>query len=123
MKKILIIDDEPEICDAVAEFLKEDGYETIVAHRGHEALDKTLKEKPDLLILDVALPDVDGTVVYETLRKIPETKEINVIFLTALASGAPQQFVGVDRAHYSLLSKPVEVEVLRQEVVRMIGKP
>ena len=73
--------------------------------------------------MDVALPDVDGTVVYETLRKIPETKDINVIFLTALASGAPQQFVGVDRAHYSLLSKPVDVDTLRQEIIRMIGKP
>lgn len=123
MKKILIVDDEQEICDMVSELLQEAGYQTIIATRGHEALEKTLKEKPDLLILDVALPDVDGTVVYETLRKIPETRDINVIFLTALASGAPQQFAGVDRAHYSLLSKPIETEVLQQEIIRMVGKP
>lgn len=121
MKKILIVDDEPDICDALSEFLKDAGYKTLVAHGGKEALDKTWKENPDLLILDIAMPDMEGTVVYETLRKDPRSKNVKVIFLTALASGAPQQFAGVDRSAYSLLSKPARAEMICREIERLLS--
>jgi len=121
MKKILIIDDEPEICDSISELLKNSGYETLAAYRGSEGYELAVREKPDLVILDISLPDIDGTAIYEALRKDPQTKNIRVIFLTALATGAPEQFVGIDRKDYTLLSKPVRFEIILGEIERMLG--
>src|SRR3989338_4089677 len=86
MKKIAIIDDEPDICEGISELLKDAGYETAVAYRGKEGLDLVIEQKPDLVILDIALPDLDGTIVYEKIRKHPDpaVNEVKVIFLTAL---------------------------------------
>ena len=121
MRKIAIIDDEVGICTELSELLQDVGYDTVVAHRGIEGYELVLLEKPDLVILDITLPDVDGTTVYEQIRSNPETKETKVLFLTALASGAPQEFAGVTRADYSILSKPVEFDFLKREIERLLG--
>ncbi len=122
MKRILIVDDEPEICEALAEFLHESGYVTLTATGGKEGLNLAFREKPDLIILDIAMPDVDGTVVYEQIRESPETRRIPVIFLTALGVNAPQQFAGIDRSSYSLLSKPAQGEMIRSEIERLLKR-
>ena len=123
VKKILIIDDEPDICEGISELLKESGYETLVAHRGHEGFDLLTQEKPDLVILDISLPDLDGTIIYERLRKNPEIQNTKVIFLTALATGAPEQFAGIDRPDYTIISKPVRFEALQSEIARLLAMP
>ncbi len=120
-KKILIVDDEPDICTSVCGFLKEAGYETFQASRGEEGFGILLKEKPDVLILDIALPDVDGTVLYERIRKTPEVGKTKVIFLTALATGAPEQFAGIDHPEYTIMSKPMKIEALQSEIERVLS--
>lgn len=119
-KKILIIDDEPDICDSISELLRDHNYEVLTSNRGTEGQELILKEKPDLVILDISLPDLDGTVIYENLRKNPETKKLKVIFLTALATGAPEQYAGIDRADYTIISKPVRFEALLKEIERVL---
>ena len=121
MKKILIIDDEPEICEGIAEMLKESGYQTVTANRGMEGFDLAVSEKPDLIILDIALPDLEGTVVYENIRKHPDIQNTKVIFLTALAMNAPEQFAGIDRPDYTIISKPVQFETLQKEIERCLA--
>ena len=121
MKKILIIDDEPELCESIAGLLKDEGYETLISHRGNDGWNMIQSEKPDLVLLDIALPDLDGTIVYENLRRNRETKNIKVIFLTALASGAPQQLAGIDRVDYTIFSKPTHFDALKQEIERLVG--
>ena len=125
MKKIAIIDDEPDICEGISELLKEAGYETVVAHRGKEGLDMVIEQKPDLVLLDIALPDLDGTIVYEKIRKHPdpEVKHTKVIFLTALAMNAPEQFAGIDRPDYTIISKPVRFELIQKEIERLLTPP
>jgi len=120
MKKILIVDDEPDICEGIASFLTDAGYQTSVATRGQEAFDKIIQEKPDLAILDIALPDLDGTVLYENLRKNPAAQGTRIMFLTALASGAPDQLQGIDRDDYTILAKPVKFEALEAEIRRLL---
>ena len=68
--KILVLDDEKEIADVIALYLKNEGYEVRTAGTGKEALEQIEKETPDLALLDVMLPDIDG---FRVLRKIRET--------------------------------------------------
>lgn len=82
-KKILVVDDEAEFVDAIKMRLEANGYIIITAYDGHEAIEKTKKEKPDLVLLDVVMPSVNG---FETLSKLktdPRTMNIPVIMLTA----------------------------------------
>jgi two-component system KDP operon response regulator KdpE len=78
-KLILIVDDEPRMIQFIRMNLELEGYRVIQAHNGLEALDKVRDELPDLVILDVMMPDLDG---FETLRLLRETSEVPVIMLT-----------------------------------------
>ena len=78
--KILVLDDEREIAEVIALYLKNDGYEVIMAHTGREALEKIQQDPPDLALLDVMLPDIDG---FRVLQKIREKYRFPVIMLTA----------------------------------------
>ncbi len=83
MKKILIADDRPEVVELVKVTLEGEGYQTIDASDGREALEKIGKEKPDLILLDIIMPRMDGFEVLSKVRKDPKTKDIPVIMLTA----------------------------------------
>lgn len=78
--KILVLDDEQEIAEVIALYLRNDGYEVILAGTGREALGKVEQEQPDLALLDVMLPDIDG---FRVLQKIREKYTFPVIMLTA----------------------------------------
>lgn len=78
--KILIVDDEREIADVIGLYLKNENFEVIKCYNGQDALDAVNSEKPDLAILDVMLPDIDG---FTILQKIRETYTFPVIMLTA----------------------------------------
>ena len=82
-KKILIVDDEPNIVIPLQFLMEQNGYGTLVAQSGEEALEMISKEKPDLVLLDIMLPGVDGFEVCEIIRLNPEWRNTRVIFLTA----------------------------------------
>lgn len=82
-KKILIADDEPEIVDIVKRMLEEK-YEVITAYDGEECIEKAKKEKPDLILLDILMPKLDGWETLKRLKEDEETKDIPVSMLTAL---------------------------------------
>ena len=83
-KKILAVDDEPSICRLVETALKGRGYDVVCAHDGQEALDKVALEHPDLVVLDIMMPKMDGREVRRRMAKDPKAKEIPVIFLSAV---------------------------------------
>ncbi|MBI3910477.1 MAG: response regulator [Armatimonadetes bacterium] len=87
-KKILAVDDERHIVRLVEVNLQRAGYQVITAYDGREALQKVESEKPDLIVLDVMMPLMDGFEVLSTLKKNPDTKDIPVIMLTAKAQDA-----------------------------------
>ena len=84
-KKILVVDDEKELTALVSLHMKMAGFEVLTANNGEKALDLSREETPDLIILDLMLPKIDGWQVCEQLRQDPATKDIPVIMLTARA--------------------------------------
>ena len=82
-KKILIVDDEPNIVIPLQFLMEQNGYSALVAQSGEEALEMISKERPDLVLLDIMLPGVDGFEVCEIVRLNPEWRNTRVIFLTA----------------------------------------
>ena len=90
-KKVLIIDDEQDCIEYASTILKKEGISSIFAVNGEEGLDKAKKEKPDLIILDVQMPKMDGMEVFENLCKDESTKGIPVIMVTGI-----REKVGID---------------------------
>lgn len=81
--KILVIEDAPELAGALDDLLKMKGYTTLVENSGARGLDLALTEHPDLILLDLRLPDIDGAAVLRELRKDEWGKTANVLMLTA----------------------------------------
>ena len=82
-KEILIVDDEPSIVVPIQFLMEQQGYSVLVAENGEDALDAIYKYKPDLILLDIMLPRIDGYEVCEIVRLNPEYRGIKIIFLTA----------------------------------------
>jgi len=105
---ILVVDDDPDIARFVEVNLRSAGYEVAVAGDGEEALDKAAELRPDLVLLDVMMPRIDGFEVAQRLRRSPQTANTSIIMLTAkalssdkvlgLSSGAPKLNSWVPRA-------------------------
>ncbi|MDE2125952.1 MAG: response regulator [Armatimonadetes bacterium] len=87
-KKILAVDDERSIVRLVQVNLERAGYQVVTAFDGKEALEKVASENPDMIVLDVMMPYMDGFEVLQQLRKNPSTREVPVIMLTAKAQDA-----------------------------------
>ncbi|MHB0912852.1 MAG: response regulator transcription factor [Armatimonadota bacterium] len=104
-RKILAVDDEKHIVRLVQVNLERQGYEVVTANDGKEALQKVEEEKPDLLVLDVMMPYMDGFEVLQTLRRNPETANIPVVMLTAKAQDA-DVFRGWQSGVDAYLTKP-----------------
>lgn len=118
-KRILIVDDEPEIVEIVKERLEANGYETLIAHDGEECLREIQKSAPDLTILDIAMPKLDGLAVLRKIRGDRRTAKIPVVMLTAKRQTKflfeVQQF---DQTDY--LMKPFEAEDLLNCIKRYL---
>lgn len=82
-KEILIVDDEPSIVVPIQFLMEQQGYSVLVAENGEDALDVIYKYKPDLILLDIMLPRIDGYEVCEIVRLNPEYRDTKIIFLTA----------------------------------------
>lgn len=104
-KKILAVDDEKHIVRLVQVNLERAGYEVVTAHDGKEALQQVANENPDLVVLDVMMPYMDGFEVLQNLRRNPSTRDIPVIMLTAKAQDA-DVFKGWQSGVDCYLTKP-----------------
>ncbi len=117
-RKILVVDDERHIVRLVEVNLQRAGYDVIAAYDGIEALEKTKSEKPEMIILDVMMPRMDGFEVLKELRGNPESKDIPVIMLTAKAQDA-DIFKGWSSGVDSYLTKPFNPRELLAFVERI----
>lgn len=114
-KRILIVDDEEEVRASMREYLESNGYAIVEAADGEEALAKTFTEKPDLLLLDLRLPKVDGYQVCQTLKGNPITSVIPIIMVTAL-NATPQKVKGIEYGADDYIEKPFDLEELLARV-------
>lgn len=117
---ILVVDDEPPIVRLVKAKLRLDGYEVITASRGDEALGILEEETPDLIVLDVMMPDMDG---FETLRRIRQHSQVPVVMLTARGSDA-DKLQGLKSGADDYITKPFSLEelLLRVQAVLRRGR-
>lgn len=116
--RILIVDDEPRIVRFVRLNLEQDGFETLAAYNGKEALDKVREHLPDLVLLDVMLPDMDG---FEVLRLIREISDVPVIMLTA-RSEEDDIVQGLKLGADDYITKPFSPRVLSSRIQAVLRR-
>ncbi len=117
-KTILVVDDEQDVLFLLEKRLRAEGYDVLTADNGLDAIRLIKSKHPDVIILDVVLPDVDGGAVASKLRGDPRTREIPIIFLTGLISKEEEQRYGQRVGNNITLSKPYDMEVLVEIIER-----
>ena len=120
-EKILLADDEEDIKTVVKLFLESKGYRVITAFDGLDALEKTRDEKPDLLLLDIMMPLVDGFEVCRRLKQDTETASIPIVMLSA-ASKLDSVKKGLDLGAADYIVKPFEPAKLEETIVKVLAK-
>jgi CheY-like chemotaxis protein/CRP-like cAMP-binding protein len=119
MKSILVIDDNPDIRENTAEILDLAGYKTFTAENGKRGVEVAMKEKPDLIVCDIMMPELDGYGVLHLLRKNPESQNIPFIFLTAKTERTDFR-KGMEMGADDYITKPFEdIELLNAIEVRL----
>lgn len=118
---ILLVDDEPDILEIVSYNLSAEGYRVITARNGVEGVKKAKKEKPELIILDVMMPEMDGIEACEQIRKIPELKNTIITFLTARGEDY-SQVAGFDAGADDYITKPIKPKVLVSKVKALLRR-
>ncbi len=120
-KTIVCIEDEPEMIDLVKLILSRYGYEVIGANGGREGLKAIQTHKPDLVLLDLMMPDMDGWEVYQQMKADDEMKEIPVVVVTAKAQSI-DKVLGLHIAKVDdYITKPFGPEELRSSIERILG--
>ena len=121
-KKVLIVEDEDLIARVLSIRLENSGYEVIIAYDGEEGLEEAKKEKPDLMLLDIGLPRIDGNTLCELIKTDAATKGIKIIMLTG------KRLVGDMENAFSAgadiyVNKPYDWTHLLVHIKALIGNP
>jgi DNA-binding response OmpR family regulator len=120
MKKILIVDDDPYILLSLEFLMKKGGNEVMIARNGTEALETINTNKPDLILLDIMMPDVDGYSICKYIKSTKALKDIIVVFLTAKTQEADVE-KGYKLGAAKYISKPFSTRELVKEVVELLA--
>lgn len=121
MKSILVIEDNPEICENISELLELANYRVTTAATGHEGVTNALKIIPDLILCDVMLPELDGFGVFISLNKNPYTAGIPFIFLTAQSELSSKKY-GMHLGADDYITKPFDPDYLLTTINKRIEK-
>ena len=119
--KILLVDDEPDILEIIGYNLSAEGYQIITAENGIKAIRKAKKERPQLIIMDVMMPEMDGIEACEQIRKIPELSNTIIAFLTARGEDY-SQMAGFDAGADDYITKPIKPKVLTSKVKSLLRR-
>jgi two-component system alkaline phosphatase synthesis response regulator PhoP len=119
--KILLVDDEPDILEIVGYNLSQEGFQIVTAENGKEAIAKAKKERPQLIIMDVMMPEMDGMEATEAIRKIPELKDVIITFLTARNEDY-SQVAGFDAGADDYITKPIKPKLLVSKIKALLRR-
>ena len=115
--KVLVVDDEKDIVEYLTELLEDSGYEVTPAYDGVEAMRLIAKETPDLILLDLMMPEETGTGLYRKLHNRKEYRDIPVIVISGLAGS----YLAVSRS-VPVIEKPPDEELVLWEVAKALGE-
>ncbi len=118
-KKILIVDDEKDLVETIVFQLQGAGYEVLAAYDGREGLDRARKDKPDLIILDLMLPKMDGYKVCGLLKADTRNNKIPIIIFTARAQESDEK-LGYECGANAYITKPFEFEKLITKIKALL---
>jgi two-component system alkaline phosphatase synthesis response regulator PhoP len=116
MKRVMVVDDEVLLAEVIGEFLRDEGYGVLLAHGRQKMLHLLETEEPDLIFLDVMMPDGDGRDIVKALQSHPRLRNIPVVLMSA---GVSEQSLNVQPA--SFLPKPFNLEGLMALVREIVG--
>ena len=116
--RILLVDDENDFIELLQYKLAGQGYDFIVANDGVQALSQARQFKPDLILLDILLPDLDGLSVCEILRRQPATKKIPIIFMSALSSDVTKRSAAMHAEDF--FTKPLDLNRLEKRIAELL---
>jgi two-component system sensor histidine kinase ChiS len=118
-KKVVIVEDEPNAADMFAEMMRISGYRVIISHSSTPAMSIIRAEMPDVVILDIMMPDISGIEVLRFLRREPSLMRLPVVIVSAKALPSDIQ-AGLEAGASAYLTKPVRLDKLRETVDRVI---
>jgi DNA-binding response OmpR family regulator len=121
-RRVLIVDDEPNIVLSLEFLLRQQGYEVSVARDGEEALAAAEGWRPDLMVLDVMLPGLDGFEVCRRLRERPENATLKILLLTARGREV-ERVRGMEEGADAYVRKPFSTRQLMKTVAELLGRP
>ena len=116
-KQILVVDDEPDVVEFFRQLLEDNGYEVTAAYDGLQGMEMVLKKRPDLILLDLQMPEETGTGFYRKLHNKKEYKDIPVIVI----SGVAGSHLAVGKS-VPVLDKPPQEDEVLQEVAKALGE-
>jgi two-component system cell cycle response regulator DivK len=118
-RKILVVDDNDKLRSFLVLLLEQSGgYETLEAATGEEAVEKAISGKPDLILMDIRLPDISGVDATKAIRNTPSTAQIPIIAYSALPLGWKEQALMAGMVAY--LQKPINFELLMETIQKFI---
>jgi len=122
-KTVLVVDDEPDVVTYLCALLRDNGYETLDAFNGDQAIELARQNQPDVVTLDITMPETTGVRAYRTLREDPALKHIPVVIVTGVSHDF-KHFIST-RPHLpppdGYLEKPIQPEQFLSEVARLAG--
>ncbi len=120
LKKILVVDDDPYILMSLEFLMKKNGFDVMVARNGTEALDLVEKQLPDLVLLDIMMPDVDGYEICKHIKSSKKLKEAKVVFMSAKSKEADIK-KGYDLGASLYITKPFSTREMMKQIKELIG--
>ncbi|MEW5945408.1 MAG: response regulator [bacterium] len=128
-KKILVVDDESDVVTYLSTLFQENGYDTVSAADGNEAMEKLKTEKPDLISLDISLPKKSGVKFYREIKGDPDTRNVPVVIVTAITGygddrEAFKRFISTRRQvppPEGFILKPIDTKELLETVRRLLS--
>ena len=123
MKTILIVEDEPEQQGLIATYIANfTNYKTIVAEDGEVAIDLVRENRPDLILIDLMLPRIGGIALYRDLRKMENSKDTPIIFMSGMMTDEVLQKEGIEMGAVDYITKPIDFKRLFEKFEAILGK-
>jgi len=124
--KVLVVDDEPDIIEMLKVLLEDESYEVVTANNGKEVVDKAKEEKPDVIVLYLMMPEMNGFEACEKIKEDPELSDTPVLILTGITRDLSHtrysRSSGLGLASDDYIDKPVDPDLLLERIAALLGE-